>query len=147
MQKTGNVLQPAFQRSFAAQSYGKRLSLSSSYKIIHRDLAMPTAVRSTTAPAQFASVQSVKAVAAWNYSSVSSVRLDVVRVIACLAVILLHLSATIVMDRDLLGTVGWHIANVIDAATRWCVPVFVMLSGALLLDPQKHTSQIGRAHV
>jgi surface polysaccharide O-acyltransferase-like enzyme len=140
VQKTSDVLHPAFQRSFAAQSHGKRLSLSSSYKIIHRDLAMPTAVRSTTAPAQFASVQSVKAVAAWNYSSVSSVRLDVVRVIACLAVILLHLSATIVMDRDLLGTVGWHIANVIDAATRWCVPVFVMLSGALLLDPQKHTS-------
>lgn len=101
---------------------------------------MPTAVRSTTAPTEFASVQSVKAVAAWKYGSISSVRLDVVRVIACLAVILLHLSATIVMDRDLLGTVGWHIANVIDAATRWCVPVFVMLSGALLLDPQKHTS-------
>jgi len=63
------------------------------------------------------------------------------RVSACFAVILLHLSATIVMEGELLGTLDWHVANVIDAATRWCVPVFVMLSGALLLDPQKHVSR------
>lgn len=65
---------------------------------------------------------------------------DVIRVTACLAVILLHLSATVVMQRDLSGTMSWHVANLIDAATRWCVPVFVMLSGALLLDPQKHAA-------
>jgi surface polysaccharide O-acyltransferase-like enzyme len=44
------------------------------------------------------------------------------------------------MDQELLGTVDWHISNVIDAATRWCVPVFVMLSGSLLLDSQRHAS-------
>ena len=65
---------------------------------------------------------------------------DVIRVTACLAVILLHLSATIVMQRDMPGTMSWHVANLIDAATRWCVPVFVMLSGALLLDPQKNAA-------
>ncbi|MEQ1793072.1 MAG: acyltransferase family protein [Nitrospira sp.] len=69
-----------------------------------------------------------------------SARFDVMRVSACLAVILLHLAATIVMERELFGTIHWHISNAIDAATRWCVPVFIMLSGALLLDPQKHTS-------
>ena len=69
-----------------------------------------------------------------------SARFDVLRVGACLAVILLHLSATIVMDRDFLGGIHWHISNAIDAATRWCVPVFVMLSGALLLAPRKHAS-------
>lgn len=69
-----------------------------------------------------------------------SARFDVMRVSACLAVILLHLSATIVMERELLGTMDWHVANLIDAATRWCVPVFVMLSGALLLHPRKHAS-------
>ena len=62
------------------------------------------------------------------------------RVTACLAVILLHLAATIVMEPALLGTLDWHLSNAIDAATRWCVPLFVMLSGALLLDPQKHVS-------
>ncbi|OQW62854.1 MAG: hypothetical protein BVN29_18165 [Nitrospira sp. ST-bin5] len=68
-----------------------------------------------------------------------SARYDVLRVGACLAVILLHLAATIVMERDLFGTIDWHLSNALDAATRWCVPVFVMLSGALLLDPQKYT--------
>lgn len=69
-----------------------------------------------------------------------SARLDVMRVGACLAVILLHLAATIVMERELFGTLHWHLSNAIDAATRWCVPVFIMLSGALLLDPQKHAN-------
>lgn len=73
-------------------------------------------------------------------SNPHSARLDVLRVGACLAVILLHLAATLVMDRDLFGTIHWQLSNAIDAATRWCVPVFVMLSGALLLDPQKHAS-------
>ncbi|MDP3089196.1 MAG: acyltransferase family protein [Nitrospira sp.] len=68
-----------------------------------------------------------------------SARYDVLRVGACLAVILLHLAATIVMERELFGTLQWHLSNALDAATRWCVPVFVMLSGALLLDPQKYT--------
>lgn len=62
------------------------------------------------------------------------------RVSACLAVVLLHLCATIVMQPNQLGTVSWHLANLIDSATRWCVPVFVMLSGALLLDANKQTS-------
>jgi len=69
-----------------------------------------------------------------------SARYDVLRVGACLAVILLHLAATLVMERDLFGTLHWHLSNLLDTATRWCVPVFVMLSGALLLDPKKHAS-------
>jgi len=63
---------------------------------------------------------------------------DLLRVMACLAVILLHLAATIVRDREFLGTAAWHLSNAINAATAWCVPVFIMLSGALLLNPEKH---------
>ena len=69
-----------------------------------------------------------------------AVSFDVMRVSACLAVVLLHLAATTVMQPDRLGTVSWHMANLIDSATRWCVPVFVMLSGALLLDNNKYAS-------
>lgn len=75
-----------------------------------------------------------------NLTASRLAQFDVLRLGACFAVILLHLSATIVMERELFGSVHWHISNAIDAATRWCVPVFVMLSGALLLDPQKHPS-------
>jgi surface polysaccharide O-acyltransferase-like enzyme len=63
---------------------------------------------------------------------------DLLRVVACLAVILLHLAATIVKDHEFIGTIHWHVSNAINAATTWCVPVFVMLSGALLLNPKKH---------
>lgn len=69
-----------------------------------------------------------------------SSRFDVIRVSACLAVILLHLSATIVMDQEFVGSVGWYASVILDAGTRWCVVVFVMLSGALLLSPEKHAS-------
>ncbi|MDP2383544.1 MAG: acyltransferase family protein [Nitrospirota bacterium] len=65
---------------------------------------------------------------------------DVIRVCACLAVVLLHLAATTVMQPEQLGTISWHMANFIDSAMRWAVPVFVMLSGALLLDGKKQTS-------
>ena len=65
---------------------------------------------------------------------------DVIRLCACLAVVLLHLCATVVMQPDQLGTISWHLANLFDSATRWSVPVFVMLSGALLLDANKQTS-------
>ncbi len=60
---------------------------------------------------------------------------DGTRTVAALAVVLLHAAASAVTDRSLLGSSGWWVANVFDSATRWCVPVFVMLSGALLLAP------------
>lgn len=60
---------------------------------------------------------------------------DGTRCVAALAVVLLHAAASAVTDRSLLGSSGWWAANLFDAATRWCVPVFVMLSGALLLTP------------
>ena len=69
-----------------------------------------------------------------------SARFDVLRVGACLAVILLHLSATIVLDPEFLWSAGWYVSVIVDAATRWCVVGFIMLSGALLLNPVKHAS-------
>lgn len=62
---------------------------------------------------------------------------DGTRSIAAMAVVLLHVAANAVVDRSLLGTSAWWAANILDSATRWCVPVFVMLSGALLLSPSK----------
>lgn len=73
-----------------------------------------------------------------THSDRRSARYDVLRVSACLAVILLHLSATIVLDRELIWSTGWYVSMVVDAATRWCVVGFIMLSGALLLSPEKH---------
>nr|WP_308217632.1 acyltransferase family protein [Paenalcaligenes niemegkensis] len=67
-------------------------------------------------------------------------QLDTARWLAALAVVLLHCAAvplTRALDH---GSVDWQWANVYDAATRWCVPVFVMISGVLLLNPDKQES-------
>ncbi|WP_026117473.1 acyltransferase [Nocardiopsis alkaliphila] len=60
------------------------------------------------------------------------------RVAAMVAVIIVHayspLVSTIYAD---LGGYTWWSANFVDAATRWCVAVFVMISGALLLGPRE----------
>lgn len=62
--------------------------------------------------------------------------LDNSRIIAIFAVIFLHVSAWVVCGYDV-GTGYWWVGNVYDSAVRWCIPVFVMISGALLLDPNK----------
>jgi surface polysaccharide O-acyltransferase-like enzyme len=100
-------------------------------------LSPPAKVEHPALPPQFETVRPPRETGVLDQRSGS---FDVMRVSACLTVVLLHLSATIVMQPDQLGTVSWHMANLIDSATRWCVPVFVMLSGALLLDAKKHAS-------
>lgn len=61
-------------------------------------------------------------------------RLDAARWLAALAVVLLHCAAQAVSDANAYGSRDWLAANLYDSAVRWCVPVFVMVSGALLLD-------------
>lgn len=63
--------------------------------------------------------------------------LDNSRVIAILAVVFLHTASGVVSQSDL-GSSNWWVGNFYDSFVRWCVPVFVMISGALLLDPNKH---------
>lgn len=62
--------------------------------------------------------------------------LDNSRIVAILAVILLHVAGFFVVSEPI-GSTYWWIGSAYDAITRWCVPVFVMISGALLLDNSK----------
>ncbi len=64
---------------------------------------------------------------------------DYMRVLATLAVILLHCAGDYLYQFKLGGmdTTRWWICNIYDSSVRWCVPIFVMLSGALLLRPKK----------
>lgn len=63
--------------------------------------------------------------------------LNNLRLLATLAVILLHISAEICHRYFTIPTAHWLTANLIDSATRFCVPVFIMISGALNLQPEK----------
>lgn len=66
--------------------------------------------------------------------------MDSTRVLAIVAVVLIHLLAPVVEGRGVpVGSPGWWVANVLESLTRWCVPVFVMISGALALDPARTT--------
>lgn len=64
---------------------------------------------------------------------------DLLRVAAMLAVIVLHVSAGWLQSLPV-GTADWHALNLWNSLSRWCVPVFVMCSGMFLLDPKKGLS-------
>lgn len=61
---------------------------------------------------------------------------DVLRVVAILAVLILHVAAVHFHDTDVFSF-AWEMSNMWDGLVRWGVPVFVMISGALFLDPAR----------
>lgn len=61
------------------------------------------------------------------------------RLIAIFAVVLLHVAVAAITETAF-GSQAWWIGNLYDSAVRWCVPIFVMLSGALLLTPNRQES-------
>jgi len=66
--------------------------------------------------------------------------LDFLRVLAAYAVVWLHVSALVVATDPSVTNITWWIGNIYDSFSRWCVPVFVMLSGALLIPKAANTS-------
>lgn len=58
---------------------------------------------------------------------------DHLRVAATIAVITVHVSASILPLYKQIPDFTWWTGNLFDSISRFCVPVFVMLSGALLL--------------
>ena len=55
------------------------------------------------------------------------------RVIATIAVIVLHTVGFISMDYGNVNDETWALATFINSSVRFCVPVFIMIFGALLL--------------
>ena len=65
---------------------------------------------------------------------------DVVRVFACVAVITAHVSTWVIYNNPSLENPQWWISNFFDAAMRWPVPVFIMVTGALLIPKARATT-------
>jgi len=59
--------------------------------------------------------------------------LDALRIVAVCGVVAIHAFASLVVDEEAHGTRGWWAAVFADLGNVWVVPVFVMVSGALLL--------------
>lgn len=58
--------------------------------------------------------------------------IDTARAVAAFAVIILHITVPLVNQFDG-GAASWWIANITNGSTRFCVPIFLMVSGVLLL--------------
>jgi len=69
---------------------------------------------------------------------------DQLRVLATVSVLLLHVSAPILYQYGKISITYWWIGNVFDSAVRFCVPVFLMLSGALILPKYKELNDFIR---
>ena len=59
--------------------------------------------------------------------------IDLLRILACLSVILLHTAAQYWYELPITGT-RWLVCNAYDAVSRFGVPIFVMISGTLFLS-------------
>jgi surface polysaccharide O-acyltransferase-like enzyme len=71
---------------------------------------------------------------------------DIIRILGTIVVVIGHVSDMMLyQSRDAAGingpgTFNWHVLNVWDAFSRWAVPIYIMLSGSLLLDPDRTES-------
>ena len=63
---------------------------------------------------------------------------DILRTIAAFAVVTLHVAARRFYTSFPFGE--WEVLNVYDSLSRWGVPIFVMISGALFLDSKKYVT-------
>ena len=64
------------------------------------------------------------------------VYLDVLRTLAIFSVVVIHVAANNWYSVDV-ASLDWQVFNVADSLVRWSVPMFVMISGELFLDPSR----------
>ncbi len=63
--------------------------------------------------------------------------INYIRAIAAFGVVSVHVAADVITEWGAIPQHHWWIANFYDSLTRGCVPVFIMVSGALLLPVQE----------
>lgn len=66
---------------------------------------------------------------------------DYMRIISIFAVVVLHVSAQNWKNIPI-DTFEWNIFTSVNSLTRWCVPVFVMISGALFLEKEQSIKKL-----
>ncbi len=65
--------------------------------------------------------------------------LDILKIIATLGVICIHTSCKELYTEFI--SYNWYLSAIFDGLARWSVPIFVMVSGGLFLNPQKEISK------
>lgn len=63
---------------------------------------------------------------------------DVIRIVALLMIVMVHVSAYLVIYFPDTSKIEWLVGNIFNGITRAGVPLFILLSGALLLNQDKN---------
>lgn len=69
-------------------------------------------------------------------ASPRNVSIDLLRIVSALSVVVLHVSGQYIMNYDV-GSLSFRLSNFMNSVSRFGVPVFVMISGALFLSRKK----------
>jgi surface polysaccharide O-acyltransferase-like enzyme len=72
-----------------------------------------------------------------NNSRSNKIWIDNARIIACFTIVFLHVASSIVYHDPVFGSAAYWAGNIYNSFARWSVPFFLMISGALLLDPAR----------
>lgn len=62
---------------------------------------------------------------------------DIIRILALLMIVMVHVSAYMVIFFPNTGNIEWTVGNIFNGISRAGVPMFVLLSGALILNEDK----------
>lgn len=62
--------------------------------------------------------------------------LDILKIISCIAVVIIHVTADGFNFMNI-NTVSWSVVAAFNVMVRFAVPIFVMVSGALFLNPER----------
>ena len=67
--------------------------------------------------------------------------LDILRILACIAVVMIHTSGSPIFHGMVqTGTAWYNECLIMDALSRWAVPIFAMITGYFMLDGRKEIS-------
>ncbi|WP_422658840.1 acyltransferase [Paenibacillus sp. EC2-1] len=64
---------------------------------------------------------------------------DILRILSIIAVIILHFTAELLVSSNQFNTPSWWLSNLFNSISRFAVPVFFMISGAMILRTEVHS--------
>ena len=67
---------------------------------------------------------------------------SILKIVAIYAVILIHSSAPLLVQFNEISPQSWWIGNLYNSLSRWCIPVFFMLSGAFLIEKMTNSTPL-----
>lgn len=62
--------------------------------------------------------------------------MELLRILACISIVVIHVSDKIVLNNHLFGSLIWNMADLMEGLCRFAVPVFLMISGANIIGKE-----------